>query len=300
MRFFTFLVPLAAATTVAAYGISNAPAASKEQPFLLSTTQYLETGEGTLAYDDTQGTGPAVICVPGMGDFRGQYRYLAPRLASAGYRVITMDVRGHGESSVDWKEWDATAVGRDILALMDSLGLKKVHLIGNSFAAGAVYWAAVQAPERVVDLVLLDPVMRDGKPHPLLNLVLHAGLADPWGVSFWLAYWDGLFPVKKPQDFAAYRAALKASMSEPGRLAALRNMAFASKAPVEAILGKAKAPILIVMGSKDKDFPDPKAEADFLAEKTGARAEMLEAGHYPHVEWPLQTGDLVLGFLGSR
>ncbi len=166
-------------------------------------TRFLKTAEGTLAYDDSGGGGPAVICIPGMGDLRSTYRLLRPRLAAAGYRVITMDVRGHGESSVDWKEWDAPAVGGDILALMSALGIEQAHLIGNSFAAGSVYWAAVHSPERVLSLTLLGPAMHDGKPNPFVSLIVKVGLAGFWGPGFWIAYWDGLFPVKKPEDFAA-------------------------------------------------------------------------------------------------
>jgi pimeloyl-ACP methyl ester carboxylesterase len=288
------MVTSAAAAAVAAHG------ASMETSYQPGKTHYLQSAGGTLAYDDSKGRGPVVICVPGMGDLRTQYRLLAPRLAAAGYRVITMDVRGHGESSVDWKEWDAPAVGGDILALMSALGVEKAHLIGNSFAAGSVYWAAVHSPERVESLTLLDPAMRDGKPNPLLNLIVNAGLSGFWGPSFWITYWDGLFPVRKPQDFAAVKAALRANLAEPGRLAALKKMAFASKAPVEAILGKTKLPILLIMGTKDRDFPDPAAEAAMLGTRTGARVEMLTAGHYPHVELPEQTANLILPFLGAR
>jgi pimeloyl-ACP methyl ester carboxylesterase len=142
--------------------------------------------------------------------------------------------------------------------------------------------------------------MRDGRPKPVINLILNAGLSGFWGPGFWLAYWDRLFPVKKPRDFAAYRAALKSNLSEPGRLAALKRMALASKAPIEAILGKAKAPILLIMGSKDKDFADPPAEAALLAARTGAQVQILEAGHYPQVEQPEQTAQRILAFLGAR
>lgn len=289
MRLHRFLIPLAATTAVVARAASAAPA-----------TQFLQTGEGSLAYDDSGGRGPVVVCIPGMGDLRASYRFLAPQLTAAGYRVITMDVRGHGESSPDWKVWDAAAVGQDVLHLMDVLGVQKAHLVGNSFAAGSVYLTAVQAPERVMSLTLLDPAMRDGRPKPVINLILKAGLSGFWGPGFWLAYWDRLFPVKKPRDFAAYRAALKSNLSEPGRLAALKRMALASKAPIEAILGKAKVPILLIMGSKDKDFADPPAEAALLAARTGAQVQILEAGHYPQVEQPEQTAQLILAFLGAR
>ena len=296
MKLHHLMIPVAA---MAAANLAEA-AAGQTSATAAPVTGYLRTAEGTLSYDDYGGAGPVVVCVPGMGDLRAQYRFLAPRLAAAGYRVLAMDVRGHGESSVDWKEWDATAVGGDVLSLMKGLGVEKAHLIGNSFAAGSVYWAAVQAPDRVLSVTLLGPALHDGKPNPLVNLVLGAGLSGFWGPGFWLAYWDGLFPVQKPEDFASYRAALRANLAEPGRLAALKKMAFASKAPIEAVLGRAKAPVLLVMGSRDKDFPDPAAEAEAMGRKTGGRVLVLEAGHYPHVELPDETARIVLQFLGAR
>ena len=50
------------------------------------TTSYLDRGEGRIAYD-VQGSGPLVVCAPGMGDLRSVYRFFAPALVAAGYRV---------------------------------------------------------------------------------------------------------------------------------------------------------------------------------------------------------------------
>ena len=63
------------------------------------TSCFLTVGEGRIAYDDTGGDGPLVIAIPDMGDLRSEYRALRPLLQQAGYRVVTMDVRGHGETS---------------------------------------------------------------------------------------------------------------------------------------------------------------------------------------------------------
>ena len=52
-------------------------------------TQFLKRPEGTIAYDDT-GSGPLVVCAPSMGDC-AEYRFLAPQLVAASYRVVTMD-----------------------------------------------------------------------------------------------------------------------------------------------------------------------------------------------------------------
>src|SRR5580698_4067705 len=75
-------------------------------------TRQLQIGEGVIAFDDTGGPGTLVIAAPGMGDLRGEYRYLTPYLTAAGYRVVTVDVRGHGESSAVWDDYSARAVGQ--------------------------------------------------------------------------------------------------------------------------------------------------------------------------------------------
>ena len=92
-------IAIAAALTASA-GFS----ARADQPAVTAppSTQYLKLPAGQIAYDDSGGDGPLVICVPGLGDLRQQYRFLAPRLAAAGFRVVTMDLRGLGQSSVDW------------------------------------------------------------------------------------------------------------------------------------------------------------------------------------------------------
>src|SRR6478672_13491401 len=124
------------------------------------TTRFSKVQDGTLAYDDT-GAGPLVICVPGMGDLRGEYRFLAPRLVAAGYRVVTLDVRGHGETSVRWPDYSVAGIGADILSLARALDAGSATIIGTSMAAGAAVWAAAEEPERVAGLVLIGPFVRD-------------------------------------------------------------------------------------------------------------------------------------------
>ncbi|MFO7549180.1 MAG: hypothetical protein R6X29_09975, partial [Acidimicrobiia bacterium] len=61
----------------------------------------MRTSTGTtrrLAHDDSGGDGPLVVLLPGAGDLRSEHRFLAPPLVAAGYRVVTADLPGHGES----------------------------------------------------------------------------------------------------------------------------------------------------------------------------------------------------------
>ena len=264
-------------------------------------THLLQRTEGSIAYDDTGGSGPLVVAVPGMGDLRAEYRYLTSQLVATGYRVVTLDVRGHGASSVAWRDYSAHAIGRDVLALVKELGRERAVLIGNSFSAGAALWAAHDAPNVVSAVVMIGPVLRDPKSLPwYIRAVLAVGLGGPWRVGFWLTYWSSLFPSRKPLDFKHYKAALGANLREPGRMKALKSMVYLSKADTEAMLTKTGFPALVVMGTKDADFPDPAAEAEWVAEKTGARVLLLEgAGHYPQTEMPEHCGAAIVNFLSE-
>jgi alpha-beta hydrolase superfamily lysophospholipase len=62
-----------------------------------SAVQMLERDEGRIGYE-VAGDGPLVVCLPGVGELRSRYRYTVPALAGAGFRVATMDLRGHGDS----------------------------------------------------------------------------------------------------------------------------------------------------------------------------------------------------------
>lgn len=101
-----------------------------------AATRFLRLPGGTIAYDD-RGSGPLVVMVPSLGDLRQEYRLLAPPLLDAGYRVVTMDLRGHGESSAGWEGYTTAAVGGDIVALLRHLGAGPATLIGTSLGAGA-------------------------------------------------------------------------------------------------------------------------------------------------------------------
>lgn len=254
---------------------------------------------GDVAYEVHGGAGPLVVCVPSMGDLRAEYRFLLPPLTAAGYRVAMMDLRGLGGSSPRFPDYSAVAVGSDILALVQELGENRpAYLIGTSMAAAAGLWAAAESPSSVAGLVLIGPSVRDAPISAGVNLLLRVALLPPWGVRAWIGYYRKLYPKSTPKDFDEYLAALRSNLSERGRLRALRRMMFESKSRVEARLAQVHSPVLVLMGTRDPDFPDPRAEAMLVSGRTNGRFLMFEGvGHYPHAEVPELVVPALLDFL---
>lgn len=266
-----------------------------------SPARTLDLPDGHIAYDDT-GSGPLVILVPGMGDVRASYRFLIPRLVEAGHRVVSMDLRGHGASSVSWADYRDTAIASDVLALIRHLDVGPAILAGNSYGGAAVAYAAATDPGAVQALVLLDAFVRDLPQSAVQRRAIRA--LGIFGTGMWTSYYKSLYKATPPADLPAYLKALKASLKEPGRFAATLAMAHGSHAAVEARLGEVRAPALVVMGSKDPDFPDPAAEADRTAASlrgsSHTEIQMINgAGHYPHAERPDLVAAAILAFLSG-
>lgn len=261
-------------------------------------TRHLAVEGGRIAYDDTGGGGPLVIGLPGMGDLRREYRLLRAPLQAAGYRVVTLDVRGFGETDARWPDLSARAVGQDVQALVTHLQAGPAVVLGNSFAAGSALWAAHEAPDRVCGAVLLGPILRDLPVPWVMRVLVRLGFAGPWRVAFWMSFWDRLFPQRQPPDQAVARAALAANLREPGRMDTLRQMANLSKADTEALLPHSRVPALVVMGTRDPDFADPATEARWLSDTLKAELLLVDgAGHYPHLDSPDEVATAVIGFL---
>ena len=261
-------------------------------------TKYLNRENGKIAYDEA-GNGPLVVCVPSLGDVRGEYRFLIPQLVEAGYRAVSMDVRGLGETSIEWDDYSVAGVGADILALIRELEAGPAIVIGTSMAAGGAVWAAAEAPDLVRGMIMVGPFVR-GDGDKLLEAVFTVMLARPWGPSMWLKYFSTLYPTHKPADFTEYTSALQANLKEHGRLETLRAMLRASKRASEERIPNVDKPVLVLMGSKDPDFKEPETEAKWVAEALKGTYTLIEgAGHYPHAEMPEITAPLMLDFMRS-
>jgi pimeloyl-ACP methyl ester carboxylesterase len=236
--------------------------------------------------------------VPGMGALRSEYRFLAPQLKEAGYHPVSVDLRGQGESSVPWTAYDVPSVGNDILALIEYLDSGPAHVIATSFSPAAAVWAAVERPSTIRSLVLIGAFVRVARVNPLMKTAFWLMMNNPWRVRTWIMFYRSLYPTQKPADFEKYLAELQANLSQPGRFAANKALGESSRLPSEQRLPRVSVPVLVVMGTRDPDFAEPVAEAQFIADQTDGRIVFIEgAGHYPQTEMPDQTAPAILEFL---
>jgi pimeloyl-ACP methyl ester carboxylesterase len=276
-------------------------------------TEYLDIDGGQIAYEVT-GSGPLVVLSHGIGDRRQAYRFLAPRLAQAGYRVVSADLRGHGESSMGWTSvtgTDAitrTDVAGDLLALIRHLGGPAV-IVGHSISGGAATIAAAKQPDLVAGIVEINPFTKTQKLSlsGLLRIRRYRrGMPRLLGTQFfrslglWMRYLDVAYPTK-PADYAEYMAALSAKLREPGRMAEFMKTGKSTPADAAAQLPNIACPALVIMGTLDPDFADPGAEGEAIVAAMppglGTVAMVDGAGHYPHAQCPDEVAALVIPFL---
>jgi pimeloyl-ACP methyl ester carboxylesterase len=194
-----------------------------------AVTEFLDLPGGRIAYDVT-GEGPLLVCVPGMGDIRGAFRLLIPRLAEAGYRV------------------------------------------------------AAESPAGVAGIVLLSTARGAPKLNPLQARIFKLVVRSP---ALWTRYVRSLYPGTKPADLDAYLFLAVTPMAAPNPIDAM------TQAP------RVRCPALIIMGTRDRDVPDAKAEAEAVAATLGGPAEVVmvqDAGHYLHAQFPTQTAAAVRDF----
>lgn len=262
----------------------------------LEETSYLSRPEGRIAYD-VDGTGPLVVLVPGMGDLRATYRFVAPILRDAGYRVAATDLRGHGDCDSTFATYSDTETSADVVALIEKLGGPAV-VVGNSMGAAAAVISAAERPELVSGLVLIGPFVRNARMSGMQRLLLRVAMTPLWAAAAWKSYLPRLYAGRRPGDFDAYRDRVVASLRRPGYARAFSRTTRVSHDPAEARLSAVTAPTLVVMGDKDPDFADPKAEAAWIAQTLRGEAVIVpEAGHYPQSQQPEITADAVLQFL---
>lgn len=256
-----------------------------------------EVRTSMLSHDDTGGGGRLLVLLPGAGDVRSEYRLLVGSLAADGYRVVTADLPGHGESPLA-SEYTVGSTGRALIDLIESLDVGPAVVVACSFAPTAALWAATERPDLVDGIVALSPHFDedDSLKGRFMNFATQVLLRGPWAAGMWAKLYSSWYKTNPPADLDTELGRIKSMLSDPGRRRAVRATLTAARDGVAERMHRVGVPTLTVFGSADDHFDDPIGEADEIARRLGGESLVVDgAGHYPHVERP----EVVLEAIGS-
>lgn len=240
---------------------------------------------------------PAIVFSNSLGtDFRVWDR-LVDRLRGR-YRTVRYDKRGHGLSEVTPAPYRMDDHVRDVIGLLDSLGLREVVVCGLSVGGMIAQGLAARQPERIKAAILMDTAARIGTAdmwNERISKIEQGGieaLADPI-MERWLS---ARFRAERPDETLAWRNMLTRTTVEGylGTCAAIRDADLTEGTRSLAM------PVLGIGGSEDGSTPPDlvRGTIDLIA---GGRFELVEgAGHLPCVEDPDRVAALIMGFLEEK
>jgi 3-oxoadipate enol-lactonase len=210
------------------------------------------------------------------------------------FRLLRYDRRGHGKSGVPKGPYTMERLGRDVLGVLDALGIETINWCGLSMGGMVGMWLGANAADRIDRLILsntsayfADRAGWDGR----IKLVREKGLAgivDP-NMERWFT---AEFRERSPAAMAKMREMFLATDVEGyiGCGEAIRDMDH------RPLLPKIGRPTLVIAGRRD---PATTLEAGeyIKANVPGAKITVLEAAHISNLEQPAAYAETVLGFL---
>ena len=129
-------------------------AKQEEEPAIIVDTAISADGV-SIAYE-VRGKGePVIVFIHGWCCDRTYWKAQLPYFAQK-YKVVTIDLAGHGESGLDRKEWTMGAFGEDVVAVVNKLNLDQVVLVGHSMGGFVILEAARRIPQLVIGLAGVD------------------------------------------------------------------------------------------------------------------------------------------------
>ena len=262
----------------------------------------LPDGE-TLAYIDMgKRDGRPVVLIHGYTDNARDWVPLIPYL-SKNYRLLLVDIRGHGQSSKPECCYSRLDFAYDIKLLMDGLGVPKADIVGHSLGSIIAQTFAEYWPEKTNRVVLIASTggwpPRVPRKAPQFDFASEIRkLKEPIEPDspFMIAWWDSPTPVDP--DFIRRQRKDAAGIPLRVWLAVLdQGLPTDAYADLQGTLPRLKAPTLLIWGSKDPIMEEPVRKS--LQEGLPAAQVKIFAGlgHNPFWEDPRSVGDRINEFL---
>lgn len=239
----------------------------------------------------SRGAGPALLLVHGFGGAKEDFSDQVDDLA-LDHQVITLDLRGHGESDgpEDEARYSLDRFAADLTDVVDALGLTTLRLLGHSMGGMVARRFVLAAPDRVDALVLMDT--SPGPPPGLDSNIIDLGvqIANDDGMAELKRVMDAFAPLDTPAyqrslaERPGYRDFADAKWETLSRAMYTQMLVEVRDQPDQlAELARVRCPTLVMVGVQDETFVGvSEAMAGTIPD---ARLEIIEdAGHSPQFE----------------
>lgn len=252
-------------------------------------------GNQVAVYD--QGSGPVIVLLHGFGGWQATWHQIQPALQSAGYRTIGIDAIGAGASarSTHPNDYTTESQARNVIALLEHLGIAKATLLGHSYGGRIALQTAILAPERITCIIGIAPesLVIDRPPIAKVVTIPIVGYA--------LAFWSttpsltgaGLKAVAKRHDWIALQQHEYARpIRVQGHLAGQICQSSAPKdgqKPVPQYYKTISCPVFLIWGDSDPVFA-VRTGSTLVQNMIDAQLAVVpNTGHLPHEESFVET-----------
>ncbi len=259
--------------------------------------------DGRRIYYDLMGAadGPCVCFTHSLSSDGGMWAEQVPVLLAAGYRVLRLDMRGHGGSDTVDGDYTMAVLADDVAAALGQLGIEKVHYIGLSIGGMIGQAFAIRHGGRLLSAMLCDTLPRtpDGGAAawgPRIEAVRNANSVAPLADATMERWFTDAFKPRNPGRWREIRETI-AGTSAVGYLGcagAILNFDFMADLP------GIRTPMLVVCG--DQDEGTPPAANRLIAETVpgGRYEEIANARHFPNVEHPDVFNGIMMSWLAQN
>ena len=272
----------------------------------------VETNDGYKLRYQAAGSGKPLVCIPGWSQTAAQFKHQLSGLSEQ-YRVIAVDMRGHGESDKPDHGYTIHRFAKDVHDLLADLSLGDVTLMGHSMGCSVIwaYWE-LYGPERLSKLVLVDqmpfitsnPAWSPAEKEAAGALLDCAGLyntinalAGPDGLKTTEQFIGGMFTPAMPKEEVAW--VIRQNLKLPREYAARLLYNHATQ-DWRRVIPRITVPTLVV-GGKTSLVPW-KSQLWIASQIRGAKAEIFEesegGNHFMFMENPEKFNRLVTEFMG--
>lgn len=252
---------------------------------------------GVTLHYDVWGAGLPVVFLHGLGSRSDDWQLQVPAFAER-YRVVAVDMRGHGRSEKPPGPYSVPMMAADVLGVLDVLGIENAHFIGLSMGGMIAFQLAVDHPERMISLVIVNsaPALVPRTWNERLRVAQRLALARLFGpgrTGHFLS--KRLFPKPEQAPLRQQFVEQWAQNDPAAYLAAMRALIGWS---VQERIGAIRCPTLIISG--DRDYTPVVTKRAYAALIPGAELVVFEdSGHATPIDQADRFNACVLDFLNA-